>query len=368
VQDGNARLRALAFALGAERSGAGGGVEIDDSDLLAYMLDSLPRDRRLQLEGTARGDVGLLGRLVTLYAALNSPTDERDQVRADDPARKIPRHRLGRIDICSRGEVLQFKPAQALPRRTPSPQQSTFEFKRSTEVFSAPDPIPYRERPRLRWSPKAAAMLGAVLKVTMNELHSSMHLMEGAQSLLARWEASNLSGEFDRRGTDISERDNEEQVGEQLLESLRELERVADHIRAELGRIPLRIAGEPRSDAQVALLREDALAASFELRGLRPPLDSKGWMDDADMRAGHWVLHLTGSARPAPQLAITLREHDKATSPAEPFLTLVRPGQDFQVFKLDSSRSGKVALPIGESVMLVQDDKVWEIPLSFHNR
>jgi hypothetical protein len=53
---------------------------------------------------------------------------------------------------------------------------------------------------------------------------------------------------------------------------------------------------------------------------------------------------------------------------AEPFLTLVRPAEGFETVNLDSSGSGKIALPADESVMLLQADEIWEVRLSFSER
>jgi hypothetical protein len=390
-----ARLRALAFGLGAEQAvrdeeaqfpsvardlrtgqSARREVELDDVELLGYLLNQLPVHRRVELEGLLRGDEQAFGRLMTLYSAFQSPTDGRDRRRADDPARKIRRHRLGRVDISSAGDVLKFKAEQVLPRGTqqfwttydrPPHLRALFDPDRSIESVAAKKTI--RGLPRLRWSPAAAAMLGAALKVAMSQFHSDMNF---TQNLLARWEAINRPGETERRGTDISGGGNVEQVSEQLLYSLRTLERIADHITEELGSVASRMGEDLRLDAEVARSQqdvyEDVRAEHYfaeEAPGLALTFDSGSWMDDVDIRAGPWVLHLTGSARPTPQLAITLRKNDEATSPAEPFLTLVRPAQDFETVNLDPSRGGSVALPRGESIMLVQDDEVWEIPLSF---
>src|SRR5262245_57500090 len=86
----DARLRALAFALDPDQSRAKSSVE--DTDLLAYLLDELPQEQRAKLEETLRGDQRAFGQLMTLRLAFSSPTDRRDRHRADDPARFVPRH------------------------------------------------------------------------------------------------------------------------------------------------------------------------------------------------------------------------------------------------------------------------------------
>ncbi|MBO0757881.1 MAG: hypothetical protein J2P54_18705, partial [Bradyrhizobiaceae bacterium] len=93
----DARLRALAFSLGAEQDTQNGADKADDAELLAYLLDTLPQDRRMSLEQTLRGDAKAFERLITLRAAFNSQMDMRDRDRADDRSRKIPRHAVGRL-------------------------------------------------------------------------------------------------------------------------------------------------------------------------------------------------------------------------------------------------------------------------------
>src|SRR5262249_43357332 len=128
-----ARLRALAFALGAEQEVRallpasalgteqdvwGNAAEVDDEELLAYLLDQLPAHRRVELEGMLRGDAQAFGRLATLHSALYSKKDERDQHRLDYPGKKIPRHDAGMIEIRSAGAVLHFKNAHVQPGQT----------------------------------------------------------------------------------------------------------------------------------------------------------------------------------------------------------------------------------------------------------
>jgi hypothetical protein len=107
----DARLRALAFALRSEQRPRVGEDQADDSELLAYLLDILPEQRRTALEEALRGNADAFGRLMTLRAAFSVQTDKRDRQRADDPARKIPRHTAGRIDVRPMGEILQFRNA-----------------------------------------------------------------------------------------------------------------------------------------------------------------------------------------------------------------------------------------------------------------
>ena len=52
---------------------------------------------------------------------------------------------------------------------------------------------------------------------------------------------------------------------------------------------------------------------------------------------------------------------------SEPFLALVRPRDGFETATIDSEGRASFPLPLDESVLLIQDDEVWEIRLSFQN-
>ena len=125
----------------------------------------------------------------------------------------------------------------------------------------------------------------------------------------------------------------------------------------------------------------DRLAASLSLEALsdvdflvgqplqrRLPTDHERWADAYDLEAGPWAIHLTGNAVPTPRLVVSLRGDQVGMPSVDPFLTLVRPAEGFETVNLDSSGSGKLALPAGDSVMLLQGDEVWEVRLSFRDR
>ncbi len=89
----DSRLRALAFSLSTDQSKRDGAHEIDDTELLRYLLDSLAPDRRVELEVILRGDARAFGRLMTLRSAFYSRIDTRDRNRADDPKNPPPYRR-----------------------------------------------------------------------------------------------------------------------------------------------------------------------------------------------------------------------------------------------------------------------------------
>jgi hypothetical protein len=95
------------------------------------------------------------------------------------------------------------------------------------------------------------------------------------------------------------------------------------------------------------------------------PPDQETWANTYDVEAGPWSLRLAGTVVPTPQLMISLHGNQAGAPPVEPFLTLVRRAEGFGTVNLDSSGSGTIALPVGDSVMLLQADEVWEVRLSF---
>src|SRR5262249_6946695 len=87
----DARLRALAFALGTHRGSFIAAEDLQDTEFLPSLFDFPPGARRVELETVSRGTARLFGRLVALRSAINTQMDERDRHWADHPLRKIPR-------------------------------------------------------------------------------------------------------------------------------------------------------------------------------------------------------------------------------------------------------------------------------------
>jgi hypothetical protein len=372
----DARLRALAFALGSEQSPRPGA---DDTELLAYLLDTLPEQRRLTLEGALRGDARMFGRLVTLRGAFNSQTDKRDRQRADDPARKIPRRTVGHVDVRSMGQILQFRNAQA-PRRSfhsgPLPSRA-LETSERPVVRALQPSLGFRrlKRPRFEWGEKSESMLRNLLERARRDLDAGRSLVNEAQSSLERWWDINRREESETREGGAPADREAETVHERLTEVLRELEMVANRINDELGDIAsttsdmFPAAGMLPAAPSTIFALSDALFPKEDLTEVQQDPRSLGdretWEDMFDLEAGAWALHLTGTALPTPQLAVSLRGNHEQMRSTTPFLTLVQPAEGFETVNLDSSGSGKIALPAGESVMLLQGDEVWEVRLSF---
>lgn len=339
----DARLRALAFSLAAEQDTRNGAA--DDAQLLAYLLDTLPPDRRMTLERTLRGDAAAFERLITLRAALNSQTEMRDRDRADDRSRKIPRHTVGRLDVRSTGEVLQFKDARDL--RVPEIEQ----LLRASHVARRLTASERRDSSALRGrGRKPDFLISHALDRARRDFHFGLDLVQVLQPLLARWQASNRQQPEGRM------------LEEELKELLRQLQQLGARIGEDIGEIDLVTdEGSPVVPAGASFLLADVRFAEANLRA-----DHDIWTDAFDIEAGPWVLHLTGTALPKPQLAIALRANRDGLS-RELFLTLVRPARRFEIVDLDAAGAGKVALPPGESVVLVQDDEVWEVRLNLLN-
>ncbi|MBO0758452.1 MAG: hypothetical protein J2P54_21585, partial [Bradyrhizobiaceae bacterium] len=142
---------------------------------------------------------------------------------------------------------------------------------------------------------------------------------------------------------------------------------LGDRIREDIGEIDLDIDEDsPVVPAAGSFSLADVRFA--EVREILPlHADHEIWTDGFDIEAGPWVLHLTGTALPTPQLAIALRGNRDGLSREALFLTLVRPARRFEIVNLDAAGNGRVALPPGESIVLVQGDEVWAVRLNFLN-
>ena len=82
----DSRLRALAMALNVEQTSHDADGP-DDAELLAYLLDMLPEQRRNELEIAFRGNARTFGRLMQLYA----PPSTLKQISATGVEQNIPR-------------------------------------------------------------------------------------------------------------------------------------------------------------------------------------------------------------------------------------------------------------------------------------
>ena len=365
----DARLRALAFALGSAQSPRVGAEELDDSELLAYLLDTLPEPRRTALEEALRGNADAFGRLMTLRNAFSSQTDKRDRQRTDDPTRHIPRHTVGRVDIRRMGEILQFKDATrvrpSLDIAQLKPAAAAFELRE----YRPSNPQVFRQikGPGFEWGAKTEIVLRDLLARARHDLDAGMRLVNESQSLLESWWNSIRREETETREGGGPEVRHAEKLREHLTQLLSRLEIFANRINEELrdvasaaGVLPA-IRGRALQGASDALFEGDPVARLLSD-------DWEMWADIFDLEAGPWALHLAGTATPIPQLTVFLRANRVGIPSVEPFLTLVRPAEGFETVVLDSSSSGKVALPAGESVILLQADEIWEVHLSFRER
>jgi hypothetical protein len=210
-------------------------------------------------------------------------------------------------------------------------------------------------------------MLRNMLERVRRDLGVGIDLVNEIRSSLERWQSISRREESETRERGApSDREHEDDLRERLTELLYDLKSVAGRINEELGDVSSGAADLPPARITPSLsfhaLYEDITDAPL---ARHPPTDQEIWADGFDLAAGRWGLHLSGTALLEPQLAISVRAPEAGASPVEPFLTLVRPAEGFEKVTLDSSGSGKIALPEGQSVMLLQADEVWEIRLSF---
>jgi hypothetical protein len=368
----DARLRALAFALSPERSGNAEADQTDDAELVAYLLDALPEQRRIALEEALRGNTRAFDRLMTLRAAFSSQTDERDRRRADDPARKIPRHTVGHVDIRRLREILQFRNATE-PRRLG-------KLALAAEVRGNRAPRSWllgrMESLRFERGEKAGSRLRNVLQRVRRDFDAGANLVNEAQSFLeGGWLATRRVESETRDGESSTDRKTET-LHERLTELLRELGMVASRINNELGSLtPARAEMSPPAPPKESPLSLDGVFGAARYRSFvgdyperRLRADAESWADAFEVEAGPWTLRLTGAAVPTSELVVSLHGNQEGTFQVDPFVTLVRPTEGFETINLDSFGRGKVALPLGDSVMLLQGDEVWQVRLSFRDR
>ena len=372
----DARLRALAFALGPqERHPAREPAGHDDADLLAYLLDTIPADRRATLEDTLRGDAPAFERLVALRTALGSAADARDRGQADHPARNILRREIGRIDVRRWGEALRFKDAGAAfsqDRQVERLAESAMPFALSDDAVS------FREMraPRLQERRAARSMLGDMLDETIRDLATARNIVDEVRLLLGRWEKlrRELLGKSSDEPTTPGSGPDETSAIERRLLALLDGTRLISHasVRAVVDDAIAAAVDhvEPWADAQ----RPRSLQPATEmLSAIRTSLQApesgpRGWSETIEVTAGSWALQLSGTALPAAQLAVTLRGTDASAVSEQPMLTLIRPNESFETASLDSDGQAELALPEGESLLLVQGDEVWELRLSYRAR
>ena len=80
---------------------------------------------------------------------------------------------------------------------------------------------------------------------------------------------------------------------------------------------------------------------------------------------GRGLFWVSGHTQPSPWLAITVPTGEAEVEGSAPLLTLVCPQHGFETATPGSAGEAQVALPQGESVLLVQHDEIWEIRLMF---
>lgn len=367
----DSRLRALAFALGDAEGQKQEAEQIGDSELIAYLLDTLPEQARIALEKSLHGNARAFGRLMTLLLAFDTPTDKRDRQRANDPARQVGRHIAARIDIRRMGAALQFRDA--------SRPRGFFQPSLTSALYESP-PVRHQSRSVARmkhpmkrlpsaWGPKTEVMLRNSLQRAQRDLSTGSHLVEEALLLLDRW-WNNRPRDAIQRGLLETPPDREtEQLRARLTELLRELDIVADRINVEFDDIASGTAGMfspafPDEPPTISYSYEPRFADGT-VAARAASRDPESWSDTFDVDAGPWTLRLASDVvGRTPQLAVSLRANDTQMPSADPFLTLVQPNVSFDTVNLDASGSGSIALSAGDSVLLLQGDEVWEIRLS----
>jgi hypothetical protein len=217
-----------------------------------------------------------------------------------------------------------------------------------------------------------------LLERASGPLITGRELVERALSLLAWWERLNL----DRAKLNPVEdeaRDSElqiisERLADVLLQLQRESNQLADDVRQTVSTTIEGALGDAFSflvglraefRSTPAARTSYAKLASYEASGA----DLNGWSEVATVDAGSWSLLLAGTASPSPILFVTLQALDTQAASEPPTLSLVRPNQGFETANVESEGLGKVNLPVGQTILLVQGEKeIWQVPLTLRER
>jgi hypothetical protein len=360
----DARLRALAFALGVEQNAREEAGELSDTDLLAYLLDILSPDGRQRLEHAARGDRHILSRLMTLRSGLDARPDRRDQHRAEGLTRAIRRHIARRIEIRPAGDILQF---QEKPRLggLPEPERLAFPTAAAARFAESVPPPPAflkGKRPQGRSDRETEARLLSALERARSHFHAGRRLIDEMEALLERPQGAGRREGSEPRDEDLSRSGSIERVRRQLRELLHQFQIIAKTTSMIIASVEATSSTGPSLLEAPLLLERDDLQAF-----LMPQGDHETWEDAVSVQAGPWGVNLSGTARPSPRLRVAVGEGRHESPHSEPFLALVRPRQGFEPATIDSEGRASFPLTPGESVLLVQDDEVWEIRLSLRN-
>jgi hypothetical protein len=387
----DARLRALAFALGTRRGSFTGAEDLQDAELLSYLLDILPEGRRMELETVFRGNARVFGRLVALRSAINTPMDERDRHWAEHPLRKIPRRTIRTLEVRSVGQILEFR--DALATNLARTDFNVMVTHREAEARFEWPPVMHRaaipsKLSQIQPGSKTRLKRIKILERATSQVMAGKNLLEHAQTLFAEWKQLNFvkgSSQKQQFRTEDPEKqqiqtanlqDEANQIGERLADVLLRLQQSTDELRDE----GLRDEGkhtnslehetsEFQDDAFVLLLESSHIARleSAEV-GSWPPIPSnvvRDWSETMSVQAGPWLFRLEGTFVPSPTLAVTLLSLDAQGTPDLPLLTLVRPKEGFEAANIDSSGLAKFHLSAGQSALLVQGEKeVWEVRLT----
>jgi len=376
----DARLRALALTLNVNEISQGGDYP-GDTELLAYLLDTLPEQRRHEVELAARRNARAFGRLVALRTAFNTHIDKRDRRRAEHPARNVVRRTAQEVEVRKLGGELLFRdapapvePMQRMALRTPA---RAFSQKWRDSVLNNTDVPPEKRRPaQMRLDPKTGLMLRNYLQRASLPLTMGRHLIEEVRSLLAQLEKLNLDSKARKeepRPAGEPPVNELQQVSDRLVDVLFRLQRESDQLADDIRRIVLVAIDGPPSDK--FSYRSDYVSeadfasrsfASADFQAYMPDLEESppGWYPTKQVLAGEWSLLLAGVAAPRPILTATLQAIGERDLGDLPTLTLVQPNEGFEVADVDSVDLNKVNLPTGRSILLIQGEKeIWQIPL-----
>jgi hypothetical protein len=350
------RLRALAFA--TPRRPAQATLlpdQINDDELLAYLLDTVTDADLPILESRLRSNSNALARLVDLYAALTSSPDTDNLKSVERASRDVVRHIVAYLDVRRSVDGLQFK-----PREPDDPDQGSPGMFALGSSAAAPRYAPSASRSLApAWLSDQDARIEIVIDQLLRNLRHGLRYSTQIKSTFSqhddpkRLHKMEIETAATRLRRILVAHDALRRVGTRIQEGLRDLDDALKGL-PETSALGLWDIGEFHSDSAVQKL-SDYASASFNF---------DKWKDTYSTVVGPWRLRLEGSTLADAPLSVELERGNDAEHHDLPDVTLIQPEVGFSNVALDKDGRGTCPLPQGDCWLLIQADAVWQIAIS----
>jgi hypothetical protein len=290
--------------------------------------------------------------LVKLHELTSAHVNHRDLRHADMAERKIERYDLGRFEIRMRSGRLAFRrvdeqdaPPADLSLGSLSALRVPDAVMPAVEDFYDDDTLGQIERLLFRCR-ELAAQIRQLTDAGNREYPNALASLKRIGRLPA--------------------------AKEELAESIRQLQRLGYTLERETresgksrpqpGTPSHQIGARNAEFLSPMQMKERALARKSTSRERDWETD---WLDKAVLAAGPWEMMLMGATDPVKNVEVLIVNSGLGSSMDEPFLTIIQPGNTFEL--IDLSADGKAVLPLmkGRNLLLLQASAVWAVHLNF---